>query len=247
VQPAVCPVARVLQLWSRPEKFVSLYGEAYMLIDDFHLSLFDFALSLSAAIDEVNPMIIDHQKRVAYIAWSIGKELGLNSEQARKLFFASLLHDIGSISLKERLDILHFDEDVSYNSHAELGYLLLKDFQALSDEARIIRYHHTQWDNGNGHLVNGEAVPAESLILHLADRIAVLIDYDHEVLGQVKSITEKESLKTTAQHIRNEESGRELAAALHVVECHHSRSDACLCEPTGILRHTACNKPAQQR
>lgn len=40
-------------------------------------------------------------------------------------------------------------------------------------------------------MVNGEAVPAESLILHLADRIAVLIDYDHEVLGQVKSITEK--------------------------------------------------------
>jgi len=61
-----------------------------MLIDDFHLSLFDFALSLSAAIDAVNPMIVDHQKRVAYIAWSIGKELGLNSEQARKLFFASL-------------------------------------------------------------------------------------------------------------------------------------------------------------
>src|SRR5664280_722856 len=165
--------------------------EACMLIDDFHLSLFDFALSLSAAIDAVNPMIVDHQKRVAYIAWSMGKELGLNSEQARRLFFESLLHDIGSISLKERLDILHFDEDVSYNNHAELGYLLLKDFQALSDEARIIRYHHTQWDNGNGHLVNGEAVPAESLILHLADRIAVLIDYDHEVLGQVKSITEK--------------------------------------------------------
>lgn len=162
-----------------------------MLIDDFHLSLFDFALSLSAAIDAVNPMIVDHQRRVAYIAWSIGKELGLDIEQARKLFFASLLHDIGAISLKERLDILHFDEDSSYNSHAELGYLLFRDFQALSDEARIIRYHHSHWDNGNGHLVNGEAVPAESLILHLADRISVLIDYDHEVLGQVKSITEK--------------------------------------------------------
>jgi len=162
-----------------------------MLIDDFHLSLFDFALSLSAAIDAVNPMLVDHQRRVAYIAWSIGKELGLNIEQARKLFFASLLHDVGSISLKERLDILHFDEDSSFNRHAELGYLLLRDFEALSDEAKIIRYHHIQWDNGNGHLVNGEVVPAESLILHLADRISVLIDYDHEVLGQARGITEK--------------------------------------------------------
>ena len=40
-------------------------------------------------------------------------------------------------------------------------------------------------------MVNGEVVPAESLILHLADRISVLIDYDHEVLGQAKGITEK--------------------------------------------------------
>ena len=32
----------------------------------------------------------------------------------------------------------------------------------------------------------------------------------------------QESLKTTAQHIRSEESSRELAAALHVVECHRS-------------------------
>src|SRR5664280_1665031 len=32
----------------------------------------------------------------------------------------------------------------------------------------------------------------------------------------------QESLKTTSQHIRSEESGRKFAAALHVVKCHRS-------------------------
>jgi hypothetical protein len=38
--------------------------------------------------------------------------------------------------------------------------------------------------------------------------------------------------KSTAQHIRNEESGREFAAALHVVELRHARPDG-ICDRYG--------------
>ncbi|MFU2157492.1 HD-GYP domain-containing protein [Caldisericum sp. AR60] len=162
-----------------------------MLKEDFHFSLFDFALSVSSIIDAISPTLVNHQKRVAYIAWNIGKELGLGIEQRRKLFLASLLHDIGGLSLKERLDVLNFDEDSSYNKHAELGYLILKDFKELTDEAYIIRYHHVPWDYGAGREKNGESIPIESHILHLADRISALIDYNHEVLGQVGGIVER--------------------------------------------------------
>ena len=162
-----------------------------MLEEDFHFSLFDFALTVSGVVDAISPALVNHQKRVAYIAWNIGKGIGLSVEQGRKLFFASLLHDIGSLSLKEKLDLLNFDEDPSYNNHAELGYLLFKDFKAISEEANIIRYHHVPWDYGAGREKNGESIPIESNILHLADRISVLIDYNHEVLGQVGGIVEK--------------------------------------------------------
>jgi response regulator RpfG family c-di-GMP phosphodiesterase len=162
-----------------------------MLKEDFYFSLFDFALSLSVAVDTISPALVDHQKRVAYIAWNIGREIGLNAEQRRKLFFASLLHDIGAVSIKERLEILNFDEDSSYDKHAELGYLLFKGFSENSDEANIIRYHHVPWDYGEGREKNNESIPIESHILHLADRISVLIDYKSEVLGQAGSIVEK--------------------------------------------------------
>jgi len=162
-----------------------------MLKEDFYFSLFDFALSLSSAVDTISPALVDHQKRVAYIAWNIGREIVLNAEQRKKLFFASLLHDIGAISIKERLEILNFDEDSSYDKHAELGYLLFKGFIGNSDEANIIRYHHVPWGYGEGREKNNESIPIESHILHLADRISVLIDYKSEVLGQVGSIVEK--------------------------------------------------------
>ncbi len=162
-----------------------------MLKEDFRFSLFDFALSLSEAVDAISPALGNHQKRATYIAWDIGKEIGLSIEQRRKLFFAGLLHDIGGLSLKEMLDLLNFDEDSSYNKHAELGYLLFKDFKAISEEANIIRYHHVPWDYGAGREKNGESIPIESHILHLADRISVLIDYKIEVLGQVGGIVEK--------------------------------------------------------
>jgi HD-GYP domain-containing protein (c-di-GMP phosphodiesterase class II) len=89
------------------------------------------------------------------------------------------------------VDLLNFDEDSSYNKHAELGYLLFKDFKAISEEANIIRYHHVPWDYGAGREKNNQSIPIESHILHLADRISVLIDYNHEVLGQVGGIVEK--------------------------------------------------------
>ncbi len=57
-----------------------------MLKEDFYFSLFDFALSLSSAVDTISPALVDHQKRVAYIAWNIGREIGLSTEQRRKLF-----------------------------------------------------------------------------------------------------------------------------------------------------------------
>lgn len=162
-----------------------------MLKGELRLPLYGFALSLSGAIDAVRPALTSHQKRTAYIAWNIGKEIGLDVDRMEKLLFAGLLHDIGSLSLKEKLDILTFDEDSSYNRHAELGYLLFKDFKAFSDEATFIRYHHVPWEYGKGQRKDGQKIPIESHILHLADRISVAIDYNNEILAQVKNITER--------------------------------------------------------
>ena len=108
----------------------------------------------------------------------------------RKISLWPEYYDIGAISLKDRLDVLSFEAD-STGSHAELGYHLIRTFAAFSGIAPLVRYHHLQWENGKGLNSRGEKVPLLCHVLHLADRIAVLIDSKEEILRQSKNICRK--------------------------------------------------------
>jgi HD-GYP domain-containing protein (c-di-GMP phosphodiesterase class II) len=140
-------------------------------------------MCLSNAMDLVSQAVVGHQKQVAYIASCISTEIGVSTEEQNSLLLAGLLHDSGAFSLKEKLDILQFEGENLYK-HAEVGYLLFKDFEPFSKIATPIRYHHTHWGD------RWDKVPTDSHILHLADRAAVLISRKKEILGQVEGIYE---------------------------------------------------------
>jgi HD-GYP domain-containing protein (c-di-GMP phosphodiesterase class II) len=151
--------------------------------------LIDLIMCLSDAMDFISPAVVNHHMQVAYIAFGIGDELGLSVQKKRELVLAGALHDIGAFSLKERLDILAFDAEDT-QKHADVGYSLLNIFKPLKSIAKAVRFHHVFWDHGKGAAVKKEKVPAASHILHLADRVAVLVNKKQEVLGQVKKICE---------------------------------------------------------
>jgi HD-GYP domain-containing protein (c-di-GMP phosphodiesterase class II) len=65
---------------------------------------------------------------------------------------------------------------------------LLKDFKPFTPMANLIRFHHVPWKGGQGVIQDGEPVPRESHLIHLADRIAVKISKEKGVLGQVSEI-----------------------------------------------------------
>src|SRR4030067_3386305 len=104
---------------------------------------------------------------------------------------SSLLHDIGGLSLRERMDALHFEEDGNFYRHAEICCLLLQSFEPPPDIATLVQFHHVAWNNGGGSHYKGQEVPRHSHIIHLADRVAVLINKHKEVLGQSRAIVEK--------------------------------------------------------
>ena len=158
---------------------------------DIHVSLFDLAMSLSEAIDLVSPDVANHHAQVAYMAYHIGAQLDLSPEQKNDLMLAGMLHDVGALSLRERVSILQFEESERFYQHAELSYLLLRIFQPLLGAATLIRFHHLPWNNGGGSSFKGLPVPIGSHILHLADRVYPLIDKQKEILGQRRAICEK--------------------------------------------------------
>jgi HD-GYP domain-containing protein (c-di-GMP phosphodiesterase class II) len=159
------------------------------MTEELRIPLFEMTMCLSNAMDLVSPHVVDHHKRVAHIATSIAAEIGLSASDQEDIMMAGIVHDIGAISLKDRLDGLHFELEHS-DAHAELGYRLIRSFGTFASIAPLVRFHHVPWAHGKGADIGGTPVPLSAHILHLADRIAVLINQKREILGQVKGIVQ---------------------------------------------------------
>ena len=161
------------------------------MIREPRVPLLDLVECLSKAMDLVSPSLVNHHERVAYIAFSIGAELGLPAEHLREIVLAGALHDSGALSLRERLEALRFDLEDPFD-HAERGYLLLRDFEPLRSAALIVRHHHVRWNERNrASAAAGNEIPMGSHILHLADRVAILLREREDPLGQARKISQQ--------------------------------------------------------
>lgn len=154
---------------------------------NLHVTLWDLVSPLAKTFDLMSPAIGEHSLRVAYIALRLAEEMDLGADARREICLAGALHDIGAFSLGERLDLLAFEETRPMQ-HAEAGYLLLRDFEPFREVAAMVRFHHLAWDHGAGEAHGGRPVPRGSHLLHLADRVAVLVTPNSAVLGQVSEI-----------------------------------------------------------
>ncbi len=137
----------------------------------------DLVESLATAMDLISPSIANHHRRVAYISWQLAKGLAMNREDQVDLVIAAMLHDCGALSMPDRLLTLNFEikesEGLCITKHAETGYLLLKKFRPFARVAEIVRYHHQPWQ-ATGAQVQA-SIPAGAHILHLADRLDILL------------------------------------------------------------------------
>ena len=159
-------------------------------VDRLHIDMYDMLICLTHAGDLISPEVSNHHQQVAYLAFRIGEQLDLSTEQKKNLMLAGLLHDVGAFSLDERLLLIE-NEPPSANDHAFRGARLLETFMPLNAAAQIIRYHHIPWENGRGETFNGNKISHLSHLLHLADRIAVSIDSGRNIMDQIKEIEEK--------------------------------------------------------
>ena len=154
---------------------------------NLHLNLWDLVAPLAKTFDMMSPVLAEHSLRVAYLALRLAEAMDFSAEERREVCLAGALHDIGAFSMDERLDILDFEETHPMQ-HSEAGYLLLKDFEPFRNVAGLVRYHHLAWNQGAGKTHRGQPVSQGSHVLHLADRVAVLIIRDTPILGQIPEI-----------------------------------------------------------
>lgn len=116
-----------------------------------------------------------HCLRVAMMAVSIGKQLGLPREQLRNLAEASLLHDIGkrmiSIDIIRKPGKLTDDEFLEIKKHPALGYRLLREHGGYNDEVMNAVLMHQEKYDGTGYPLHlkGDKISYLARIITVAD------------------------------------------------------------------------------
>lgn len=96
------------------------------MIKEMHVPLFTLIMFLSRAADLVSPLLSGHQQRVTYLALSIARQLGLSNEEQKQILEAGALHDIGAVSMAEKLATLQFEMQNPY-AHAGRAIGFSKD------------------------------------------------------------------------------------------------------------------------
>ncbi len=156
-------------------------------MDKIRINLFDLLMCISNSQDLVSTRLANHHKQVAYLAFRLSEHINLPAKQQYDIFLAALIHDIGALSTKEKLELIEM-ESVTANNHAFRGAKLIERFKPLQNAASIIKFHHIPWNNGRGSTYMDADVPLASHIIHLADRTCSLIRHDSNIISQIPDI-----------------------------------------------------------
>ena len=138
--------------------------------------------TLALTVETRDPYTAGHQKRVADLARTIARELGLTAEQVDSIRMAGAIHDIGKISVPAEIlskpTALSYIEFALIKIHSQAGYDILKDIDFPWPIARIILEHHERID-GSGYPQGGkgEDILIESRILAVADVVEAIASH----------------------------------------------------------------------
>ena len=138
--------------------------------------------AMAVTVESRDPYTAGHQRRVADLAYAMAVEMGLEPDRINGLRMASLIHDLGKISIPTEIltkptKLTNIEFEI-VKTHAQAGYEILKDIVFPWPIARIVLEHHEKMD-GSGypqHLKGDELLP-ESKILTVADVVEAMASH----------------------------------------------------------------------
>lgn len=144
--------------------------------------------SFSRGGDLNNLTFLAHAERVAHISFRLGKELTLNQREINELVLSALLHDIGIMTDEEQLQLADLEPEAGRISpHCLRGYKLLKPTKTFGPYAQNVLEHHDYYSSSL------RIIPA---IIHVADRVDILLNKNRYSLSQVANILQYFKNKT---------------------------------------------------
>ncbi len=122
----------------------------------------------------------EHHLESARFAELLAKVMGLTQQQIEQVRVASLLHDVGILSLPDELlnkqGPVTDQEMHMISQHPALGADMLRPINALKEICEIVENHHECWD-GTGYPrgLRGEEIPLPARIVAIVDSYHAMI------------------------------------------------------------------------
>ena len=141
---------------------------------EFNNMALSTVISIANILDALDPFSAGRSLRIAVCARDLAKNLGWNERDCQNVYFISLLHDIGMLTVSEvirnkpgRLDE---DEYAAVKTHTIRGEQMLRDIDVVRNLSDGILYHHERWD-GTGYPkgLAGKDIPAVARVIAVAD------------------------------------------------------------------------------
>jgi len=138
--------------------------------------------ALTSAVEIRDPYTVDHLPKVAKLACTIAKEIGLPEEKVEAIRTAGLVHDIGKINIPA--EILSKSSRLSgaemdlVKNHPQGSYDILKNIGLPWPVVQIVFQHHERMD-GSGYPrgLSGEDILMEARILAVADVVGAMASH----------------------------------------------------------------------
>ncbi len=119
-----------------------------------HQVLLQTVESLAMMVEKRDPYTSGHQKKVCQLATAIAGAMHLDEKTSNGIYIASMLHDIGKISIPaeylSRPGVLDPIEFTIIKTHPQIAYEMLKAIEFESPVAQIVQQHHEKC-NGSGY------------------------------------------------------------------------------------------------
>lgn len=136
--------------------------------------------AIATAIESRDPYTAGHQQRVAQLACSIVKEMGMPDSKVKEVYFSAMSHDIGKVAVPTAIltkkDKLTEQEYDVIKSHPQVGYNILKEIEFPWPIATVVRQHHERLDGSGYPLgIKDEDILFESKVIAVADVVEAIV------------------------------------------------------------------------
>ncbi|WP_448204397.1 HD-GYP domain-containing protein [Azospirillum sp. sgz302134] len=187
--------AREWQLLELFRNKCSIAFENALLFEELNTAQKATVLAMGSLAEYKDNAAAGHLQRVERLVGDIARELHaqghfrdeLDEELVEKVGLASLLHDVGMLSVSDETlgipgELANNDKEMIHR-HTTIGYRILSEASVplrgrsiLSIAAEIARYHHERYD-GSGYMegLRGKAIPISARIMAVADVFDALI------------------------------------------------------------------------